>query len=92
MLEFVELRPCTSEDYFENLISLVAMSSELKLYKALVFINQKAFLNNEQLAELFKFSLYKKQPILFVENTHLRDKIVNENKLYVDCEFFEFLI
>ncbi len=92
LLDFVELKPCTSDDYFENLLNLVAMSAELKLYKVLVLVNQKAFLDMEQLTELYKYALYKKQPIIMIENKHMQEIIPNEKKLFVDCEMFEFLI
>ena len=67
-LDLVQLAPQTGEDYWDNLLNLIALSAELDLFELIVIVNQRAFLTLEQLQELYKFCLYKKQKLLVWEN------------------------
>lgn len=90
-LDLVQLAPQVGEDYFDNLLNLIALSAELDLFRLIVIVNQRAFLTKEQLQELYKFCLYKKQKLLVLERYHDPTPCLNERKLYIDQELFEFL-
>lgn len=90
-LDLVQLAPRTGEDYLDNLLNLIALSAELDLFRLIVIVNQRAFLTQEQLQELYKFCLYKKQKLLVLERYHDPNPCQNERKLYIDQELFEFL-
>ena len=90
-LDIVQLAPRTGEDYWDNLLNLIALSAELDLFELIVIVNQRVFLTIEQLQELYKFCLYKKQKLLVLERCHDPNPCQNERKPYIDQELFEFL-
>ena len=72
-------------DKYLNLIELV---SRLKLYKALVFFNAKAFMSSEELAEIQKLAAYKNVKLFFIENKLYPDGLPYEDKYLIDEDLF----
>ena len=58
----------TKNNLLENILLLIDIESELNLDKLVVFVNLKSYLENEELIELYKYSLYKDIKILLVDN------------------------
>lgn len=75
----------------ENLLLLIDIESELKIDELLVFVNLKQYLNNKELEELYKYSLYKEVKILLIDNTkNISNKY--EKKLFIDDDLVEFML
>ena len=81
----------TKNNLLENILLLMDIESELNLDKLVVFVNLKSYLENEELIELYKYSLYKDIKILLVDNhNYLTNNI--EKKLQIDEDLIEFMI
>lgn len=75
----------------ENILLLIDIESELKLDKLLIFINLKDYLENEELIELYKYSLYKDVKIFLIDNNkHITNNL--EKKLLIDEDLIEFML
>lgn len=76
----------------DNLFLLIDLERELKINKLLVFINLKAYLFNDELYELYKYSLYNKVKILLVDSFNYGVSLNNEKKLLIDENLDEFVL
>lgn len=75
----------------EKIMGIIDISSSLNLFKLLIFVNLKTYVDNEKLEEIYKYSLYKNQKILIVENKECSFKSVYEKKLCIDEDFYEII-
>lgn len=85
------LVPCVDDSILSKLLQFINVISELKLYKVIVLVQVKAYLSTEDICELYKYSLYKKVPLIIVENNYHKIKLKYEKKLFVDDEFCDIL-
>ncbi len=81
----------TKNNLLENILLLIDIESELNLDKLVVFVNLKSYLENEELIELYKYSLYKDIKILLVDNHNYSTNNI-EKKLQIDEDLIEFMI
>ena len=81
----------TKNNLLENILLLMDIESELNLDKLVVFVNLKSYLENEELIELYKYSLYKDIKILLVDNHNYSTNNI-EKKLQIDEDLIEFMI
>lgn len=72
----------------ENFISII---STLKIAKIIVFANLKSFLSEEDLLELYKFSLYNNVNILLIER-ECNKKFKYEKLFVIDDNFDDYVI
>lgn len=79
------------QSLLENLLLLIDIESELKLDKLIILINLKDYLEEEELTELYKYSIYKEITILLIDNNkHITNKF--EKKLLIDEDLIEFML
>lgn len=79
------------EALIDNLLLLIDVENELNLDKLIVFVNLKDYLEEKELIELYKYSIYKNINILLIDNNkHLPNKF--ENKLFIDEDLIEFML
>ena len=81
----------TKNNLLENILLLIDIESELNLDKLVVFVNLKSYLENEELIELYKYSLYKDIKILLVDNHNYSTNNI-EKKLQIDEDLIEFML
>ena len=91
LLSIFNLVPYVEDSILSKLLQIINISAELGLYKIIVLVQAKAYLSNEDLHELYKYSLYKKVPLIIIENNYHKIKIKNEKKLFIDEEFCDII-
>lgn len=89
----VKLKPMANQnDILETLIQFFNVISELKLYKVVVAIQLKAFLDDDALETLYRHSLHKGIRLIIVENQHETKLLKNEQKIFIDTDYCDILI
>lgn len=83
-----------SESYFsilEKIENFICIISTLKVAKIIVFVNLKLYLSEDDLLELYKFSLYNNVNILLIER-ECSKKLKYEKLLIIDDNFDDYVI
>lgn len=88
------LKICLDEksELLENLLLLIDLERTIKCNELLVFVNLKQYLSNEELHELYKYSLYNKIKIMLVDSQCCGVTLNYEKKLIIDESLEEFVI
>lgn len=73
----------------DKLFGIIDISSSLKIYKLLVFVNLKLFLNPKQIEEFYKYSKYHHQQIILLENVKNCVSLNYEKHLTIDNDYYE---
>lgn len=92
MTKLLNVSICHKDNILENLFLLLDVEKFLGINKIIVFINLKQYLNNDELLELYKYSLYNNIRILLIDSQSYGLKNENETKLIIDKELEEFII
>lgn len=91
-LNFIEFKPENFDDSLvDKIMQYINIITETNIYKLLCFVNLKAYLDTKSIESIFKYSLYKKLPIILIEYHHDNIVIENEIKLLIDkdlCDIF----
>ena len=75
----------------EKIEFLIDLNSELKIYNLLIIPNLKLFLSEEEVIELYKYSLYNNLSLLVIENNCYK-KLKYEDVLIIDENFDDYII
>lgn len=78
-----------SYTHLERILSYIDIISEFNIFKIIIFCNLKSLLDYDEIMELYKYSLYKKMPLLLLESSLTSDILTYEKKLTIDIEFDE---
>lgn len=81
-----------ADDLLNNLLLLIDTESILKMNKLLIFVNLKQYLSNEELKELYKYSIYKEINILLIDSQCYGVCKEYEKKLIIDNNLEEIMI
>ena len=92
ILKGVKILVNSFDDILNNLFLLIDIEKTLNLSSILVFINLKQYLSNEELEELYKYSIYNDVKILLVDSQCYSNKSIYENKLSIDKDLVEFVL
>ncbi len=76
----------------ENLFSIIELERSLKSSKFIVFVNLKQYLDDNELNELYKYSIYNNVNIILVDSQCYGCSHDFENKLIVDNNLVEFVV
>lgn len=68
---------------------LIDIISTLKIAKILIIPNMKLFLTDEEVVEVYKYSLYNNVNLLIIERND-RKKLKYEKKLVIDEDFYDY--
>lgn len=74
----------------EKIEFIINILSSLKIANILVIPNLKTYLNEEELLEIYKYSIYNNIKILIVENNNSEKILKYEQKNVIDESFDEF--
>lgn len=77
-----------TDSIFQKLLSFIDVISELRLYKLIIFPNIKLFFEENELEEIFKYTLYRGIKILCLDSFEYKKLFANENKIIID-EFYD---
>lgn len=75
----------------EKVEMLIDIMTTLKIADILVIPNLKLFLSNDELVELYKYSLYNNVKLLLIERNTSK-KLKYENNIIIDENFCEYII
>ena len=75
----------------EKIEFLIDLNSTLDIFNILVIPNLKIYLSNEELVELYKYSLYNNVKLLLIEK-EFNEKLEYEHILVIDEEFEDYII
>ena len=75
----------------EKVEILVDIISTLKIADILIIPNLKLFLNNEELVELYKYSLYNNIKLLIIERNN-EEQLKYEKNIIIDENFYDYII
>ena len=76
----------------ENLFSIIELERSLKSSKFIVLVNLKQYLGDNELNELYKYSIYNNVNIILVDSQCYGCSHDFENKLIVDNNLVEFVV
>ena len=76
----------------DNLLLLIDVEKILKNNKIIFFINLKQYLSNNELIELYKYSIYNQIHICLIDSQSYKRKLKYEKKLNIDEDLEEFMI
>ena len=82
----------TKQTLFDNLLLLIDVEKILKNNKIIFFINLKQYLSNNELIELYKYSIYNQIHICLIDSQSYKRKLKYEKKLDIDEDLEEFVI
>ena len=80
-----------NDNLLESLLQFLNVVAELKLYKVIVLIHVKSYLNNEELAILYNHALHCQIGLILLESNHIEKTISNEKKLFIDSDFCDIV-
>lgn len=79
-------------DFSQKLFFLVDIISELKIAKILIIPNLKSYLNDVELIEFYKYTMYKELKLLIIENKFSNDTLTYEKKMQIDDNYDDIVI
>lgn len=93
MFSFVGLKPMTGENsLLDMLIQFVNVCAELKLCKAILAVQLKAYLSDDELVALYRHFLYKGIGLVLLENNHSEKVLQYEQKVFIDNDYSDIII
>lgn len=82
----------TSKDLLSNLFILIDLENLFQTKNILIFINLKQYLTNNELEELYKYSIYNEISLLLIDSQSYGTTLNNEKKLIIDENLDEFML
>ena len=79
-------------EILDNLLLIIDLENALNRKNILFFINLKQYLTNDELLELYKYSIYRQIPIVLIDSQNYGTSLKYEKKLIIDSELDEFMI
>ncbi len=79
------------ETILEKVEFLIDLNAILNMFKIIVIPNLKIYLSDEELVELYKYSLYNNVKLLLIEK-NIKQKLEYENILVIDENFEDYIL
>ena len=79
-------------EILDNLLLIIDLENALDRKNILFFINLKQYLTNDELLELYKYSIYRQIPIVLIDSQTYGTSLKYEKKLIIDSELDEFML
>lgn len=92
ILKHMKLNIKYYNNLLENLLLIIDLEKELKINKLIIFINLKSYLNNKELEELYKYSIYNNIKIILIDSKSYGISKKYEEKLLIDEDLTEFML
>lgn len=77
---------------YKNLICLFDLIAMFKMYKIVILINAKIFLNEDEIISIYRAALQRDIRLLLLEYGEESKLLLYENKIYVDNDYDEFVL
>lgn len=91
-IKLLKISVSRKEELLDNLLLLIDINKILELHQTVFFINLKQYLNNTELIELYKYSIYNEVKIVLIDSQSYGTTLEYEKKLIVDENLDEFMI
>lgn len=82
----------SSKDLLSNLFILIDLENLFHTKNILVFINLKQYLINEEIEELYKYSIYNEVQLILIDSQSYGTTLSQEKKLIIDENLDEFML
>lgn len=92
IMKLIKLNLFQEETILKNIYNLIELESILKINKLLIFVDLKKYLNNKEIEEVYKYSIYKEVNILLIESVNSKEKIKFEKVLKIDDNLEEYML
>ena len=79
-------------DLIDNLLLLIDIEKTFKINKLIVFVNLKQYLNENELIELYKYSIYNNVNILLIDTLMYKKLLKYEKKFIIDNDLDEYVL
>lgn len=79
-------------EILDNLLLIIDLENVLNRKNILFFINLKQYLTNDELLELYKYSIYRQISIVLIDSQNYGTSLKYERKLIIDSELDEFML
>lgn len=74
----------------DNLISFLSLALDSRLEKAIVFVNLKTFLTENEVKRLYEHCFFSKRKVILLENKRDGTTYQYERKTVIDLDFLEY--
>lgn len=92
LTKLLKLKINYKNSIIENLFSIIELERSLKSSKFIVFVNLKQYLDDNELKELYKYSIYNNVNIILIDSQCYGCSHDFEKKLIVDNNLVEFVV
>ncbi len=92
IIKNIKVKIDSKNDLLNNIFLLIDLEKILNTYNILVFINLKQYLSQNELIELYKYSIYNQVNIILVDSQSYGIKLDYEKKLIIDVNLEEFML
>lgn len=92
LTKILKLKINYKNSIIENLFSIIELERSLKYSKFMVLVNLKQYLDDTELKELYKYSIYNNVNIILVDSQCYGCSHDFEKKLIVDDNLVEFMV
>ena len=92
LTKILKLKINYKNSIIENLFSIIELERSLKYSKFIVLVNLKQYLDDTELKELYKYSIYNNVNIILVDSQCYGCSHDFEKKLIVDDNLVEFMV
>ena len=92
LAKLLKLKINYKNSIIENLFSIIELERSLKSSKFIVFVNLKQYLDDNELKELYKYSIYNNVNIILIDSQCYGCSHDFEKKLIVDNNLVEFVV
>lgn len=92
LIKLLKIKLEIKNEILDNLLLLIDLENALNRKNILFFINLKQYLTNDELLELYKYSIYCQIPIVLIDSQTYGTSLKYEKKLIIDSELDEFML
>lgn len=92
LTKLLKLKINYKNSIIENLFSIIELERSFKSSKFIVFVNLKQYLDDNELKELYKYSIYNNVNIILIDSQCYGCSHDFEKKLIVDNNLVEFVV
>ena len=92
LIKLLKIKLEIKNEILDNLLLLIDLENALNRKNILFFINLKQYLTNDELLELYKYSIYCQIPIVLIDSQTYGTSLKFEKKLIIDSELDEFML
>ena len=87
--QFADLSLVESENPLERILDFIQLNSYIKLYDIIVLVNPKSIFTDQEMTEIYRFSLYNKVKILILDSLPQDKTLQYEKRISIDEDLYD---